>query len=505
MANWYCGSTKWSAVSAWAASTAYSVGNLRRQLAAPTVGNERVWRCTTAGTSGGSEPSWTLTQGSTTNDGSAVWTEVTGQETYGWDAAHARITNALAWMAAGDTCWVSGASAETRTTNATFTSPGTAAAPCRIICVDDTSGTPPTVEASTATYSTTGSTGISFAGFAHVKGITFNNGTGAGSGQMNFTNSNPTYYKFDTCALKIVCTSTASRINAGPGSFEDDNLLELVNTAISFGNASQSFLVRCPIIWHGGSVDSGVPPTILFRAGNQGAQPYVTVSGVDLSAMGSGTSLVDADIGNPGLYQFQGCKLGSSVALTTGTYVGPGGITAELINSAASDIGYRYEKANYQGTVSTETTIVLTGGATNLGTAFSHKFVSSANSTFDAPLAGPWMSFKNSTTGSGITVSAEVITDGVTLKDGEAWIEVDYLGVSGFPQLVRITDRCGLLSVPGSNQGSSSATWTTTGLSSPVTQVLSATFTPQEQGIVRARVMLAKASTTMYVNPEIRP
>src|SRR5712692_8270405 len=145
MANWYVGSTKWTAVTQWAALTSYSVGDLRRQLATPTVGNERVFRCTTAGISGAAEPTWTLTVGSTTTDATVVWTEVTGNNTYAWTAPHARLANAFAsgWGAAGDDFYVSNNHAETQSTAMTLTSPGTAASPCRVICVADTGSTPP--------------------------------------------------------------------------------------------------------------------------------------------------------------------------------------------------------------------------------------------------------------------------------------------------------------------------------------------------------------------------
>lgn len=56
--------------SAWAATTAYSLGNYR----SPTVANGNLYRCTTAGTSGGTEPTWPTTIGGTVADGSAVWT-----------------------------------------------------------------------------------------------------------------------------------------------------------------------------------------------------------------------------------------------------------------------------------------------------------------------------------------------------------------------------------------------------------------------------------------------
>lgn len=77
---WYCGSTKWTSVTAWAALTVTVAGTVIRQLATPTVGNERVWVCIVAGTTGAAEPSpWTFTKGSKTTDSTVTWMEVTGQ------------------------------------------------------------------------------------------------------------------------------------------------------------------------------------------------------------------------------------------------------------------------------------------------------------------------------------------------------------------------------------------------------------------------------------------
>ena len=65
---WYCNfgngtSTGYTAVTAWAASTAVVAGALRRQLAAPAVNSERVFACIVAGTTGSTEPTWVLTRG----------------------------------------------------------------------------------------------------------------------------------------------------------------------------------------------------------------------------------------------------------------------------------------------------------------------------------------------------------------------------------------------------------------------------------------------------------
>ena len=62
------------AVTAWAASTSYSVGDIRRAATAQVTG--LFFRCTTAGTSGSSEPKWGTDIGSTVTDNNCVWTAI---------------------------------------------------------------------------------------------------------------------------------------------------------------------------------------------------------------------------------------------------------------------------------------------------------------------------------------------------------------------------------------------------------------------------------------------
>lgn len=61
----------------WTASHAYSSG----QYAIPTTFDSiagqqgKIFKCTTAGTTGSSEPAWTTAEGGTVSDGTVVWTE----------------------------------------------------------------------------------------------------------------------------------------------------------------------------------------------------------------------------------------------------------------------------------------------------------------------------------------------------------------------------------------------------------------------------------------------
>lgn len=54
-------------------STAITTG----KTTIPLTPNNRMYRCTTAGTTSGSEPTWPTTAGATVTDGSVVWTEMT--------------------------------------------------------------------------------------------------------------------------------------------------------------------------------------------------------------------------------------------------------------------------------------------------------------------------------------------------------------------------------------------------------------------------------------------
>ena len=99
----------------------------------PATPNGRIYRCTTAGTTGGSEPTWPTTDNGTVNDGTAVWTEATsfldaGIITEAAGGSYARVTVAAslaAWagtQGAGTTVASSGSGGQT-SNNAAITFP----------------------------------------------------------------------------------------------------------------------------------------------------------------------------------------------------------------------------------------------------------------------------------------------------------------------------------------------------------------------------------------------
>lgn len=510
MAAWFCGSVQWSAVTAWAASTAYSVGDIRRQSATPTVGNERVWRCTTAGTSGGTEPSWTLTKGSTTTDNTVVWTEITGNSTYGWTAAAARVENLNTWITAGDDVYIANDHTQTRAASVSISSPGTVASPCRYLCVDPASD-PPTALSTGAIIAVTGSfNSVSFGGNNYVYGLTLRAGTSTNDCSITLGNNTniAQWTRLDTCTLELLGSGSFGKIQPGPannGGSTGHGLTEFINTTVKFGATSHQIYCYHQFVWKdtpSAIQGATIPSTLItFNGANMGAGDLL-LQGVDLSAAGSGKSLVDISQRRNIRCQLIDCKLGASVSLTTGSHAGRG-VIIEMINCDSSDTNYRFQRVTYPATEVQETTIVKSSGASDGTTTFSRKITTTANAKSLFPYESLPIEFWNETVGSAITVTVPVVTNGVTLTDAEAWIEVEYLGTSGYPLGNFEDDRAAdiVFTTPANQPTDSGSTWTTTGLASPVKQTLDVTITPQEKGIVRVTVCLARATTVMYYDP----
>jgi len=421
-----------------------------------------------------------------------------------WALADATLVASLVAAGAGGKSYVSDAHAETQASNMNIVSSGTAASPTKILCGDDVAE-PPTTATTSATITTTGANHMAFTGFAYVQGITFNMATGSANDAIKWTDSAPWGWTYEDCALNIVSTHSSAGFQVGNvgNNTEDDQALRFINTDISFGSTSQGFIwTTCKFEWHGGSV-TGTAPTTLFLADSSGGTGDVTLIGVDLSGFGTSKNLVDvsATAGKRTIYKFIECKLGASVTIATGDVAGPGGPEIECINCDSADTAYRWYKKACGGESLTETTIVMTGGATVNSVAVSRKVVTTATSSDVFPFYGQWHQFWNDTLTSQ-TLTVEIVSDNVTFDDDEVWVELHYLGTSGFPIATLLTDRVADFLTTPANQASSSQAWTTTGLTTPNKQALAVTFTAAEAGLIMWRVAAAKPSSTFYYDPD---
>lgn len=513
MAVWYCGSTKWTAVTAWAASTAYSVGDLRRQLATPTVGNERVFRCTTAGTSGGTEPTWTITKGGTTNDNTCVWTEVTGNSTYGWGAAAARLklflNGSSSWAATGDTIYVSNNHAESGTDTKVFRPPVGTTAVTRVLCVND-GAAPPTALATTATVTQPSGGDIYIPegpGAIYVYGITFDQASSTAGINFGYGASSTlgAYASLEACTFKMSASSATPYVIFGGTQVAQGTSLFLRDCKFVFGHASQQIRLGSAIstVVGGSIAATGTVPTTLFRTSQPG---HHTFYGVDVSALGSGKNLLDATnstvAATLGLVD---CKLGASVSLTSGSLATTANVQMTVINSDSSDTVYRYAAVDTVATEQHETTIVRSGGASDGTTTVARKVVTTATCSIVAPYESAPIEFWN-TNLSAQTITIPIISSG-SLTNADVWLEVEYLGTSGNPLGTIVSGRVSdpIFGTPATHPTDSSSVWASAP-STPVQQSLvSPVFTAAKAGLIRVWVKVAKASTTLYYDPKPVP
>ena len=149
--------------------------------------------------------------------------------------------------------------------------------------------------------------------------------------------------------------------------------------------------------------------------------------------------------------------------------------------------------------------LVRTGGASDGVTPISGKLASNGDAEYPLVVVETTdISIWNDSVGSSKTVTVEILHDSATnLTDGEIWLEVEYLGTSGFPLSSFVSDAKSDVLATAADQTTSSETWTTTGMTNPNKQKLSVTFTPQEAGYFQAKVYLAKASKTVYICPKL--
>lgn len=420
-----------------------------------------------------------------------------------WALAKATLAGAITGSAAGDTYYVSQVHAESTAGFVTLTFPGTLASPNNVICAND-AAEPPTAVATSGTITATGSNNITLAGSAYIYGLTFISGTSTGAANLTVGNGDATAQTLERCELRVGTTSTTSRLFLGSNANANEGYLRLKDCVLRFSNASQGVAIGQRLLFvDGGSISASGSAITTFVATATSNGVDAVFSGVDLSAGASAMNLLAASQAAAGKVVFRNCKLPASWSgsLLAGAPVHMG-FRAEMHNCDSTDTNYRLWVEDYSGSIKSETTVVRTGGASDGTTALSWRMVSTANAeypliTLDSPEIARW----NDTTGSAITVTVEIITDNVTLTDAECWLEVQYLGTSGFPLGLFVNDCKTDFLATATNQTTSSVSWTTTGLGTPVKQALSVTFTPQEKGYLQAVVKLAKASTTVYVDP----
>jgi hypothetical protein len=516
MAFWYCSgditntSSKYYAVAKWAATTAYTLGQIVRQNATPTVGSERCFRCTTAGTSLSSEPTWVLTKGSTTTEsGGPVWTEVTGNSTYGWSAPHCRLETAMSWAAAGDTVYLDSAHSQTASATATnLAGSGTAANPVKVLSVNSSTAPPTALLAGASVANTENLAGcIDIYGFTYFNGVTFNTSGGGTSSVLyiSYAGSSSNLI-FEGCIFQLKNSATPCMYLGAPSTQSSD--ITFINTTTVANGAC-----ACAIQFAGGTFTWRDTVSALGTTYNTTEVIALNLNSrgvINLQGLGLGENVSEliylGSVTSPSsvLINVSDCELGA-IAITGGTPTSRYG-TINLTRSDTGSLNYRSEKYMFEGSVVTDAANYNNAGASDGTTAYSLKMVTTTYSSFKFPLYSQDIMIWNDVVGVSKTVSLEIASS-ATLTADQIWLEVEGLTNASYPisatQSSAAATLASLQGTAGSAVPTSSATWTDPGISTPVLQTLSVTFTPQMKGPMKARVCLAKPSATVWIDPKL--
>lgn len=427
-----------------------------------------------------------------------------------WALADATIAGSSAGDTAGDTTWVSDNHAETTAGAVTFACAGTNATPSRLLCGND-AAEPPTALATTATVTTTGVNAINLAGTFYCYGISFISGA-----SINCNNAAVNGIQiYENCSFQLTNGGSGGIWAAGVQNNQTYRT-ELINCTFKPSNANNVHSIAGDTVIRGGSFLAGSAALVsVFKPQTDRTAGNLDCSGFDFSNLGSTMNLFYGSGINSGRFVVRDCKLPASWTglLVASGLVGPGE-RFEMHNCDSGDTQYRLWVEDYAGSTKSETTIIRTGGASDGTTGLAWKMVTSANAEYPTiKLESPEIMQWNATLSS-ITATVEIVHDtnvaggqgagtGSRFQDDEIWLEVMYLGTTGFPLGTWIRDSKADVLATAADQADSTETWTTTGLTTPQKQKLSVTFTPAEIGYIVARVVVAKASKTIYVCPKI--
>ena len=409
-----------------------------------------------------------------------------------WAKAATTIATAGGAEAAGDRILMGSAYSESVAT-VSIALAGSATSPVQLLSgtKDTTSGI--TALIAGATITTTSTTHL-WSGNFYAYGVNFV-GSSSSSHNIHFGWNSADVVMLDTCNIRHTGAGSSSEMNFGCATDDNGSVVTLKNCGLRLGAATQRIYYYSDVRIFGGAWESGgTAPSAIFQSG-AGRGHKLTVEGFDFTNAGTAVNLHGNGQGGASAI-FRDITLAAS---WTGAPIADAslveGIRVEVWNYKVGSTWNRFWIKDRRCSLTAETTLVRTGGSSDADGNYSVKMVTTANCAWPSSVARS-MDFvvDNSTTGSSITVTMEILRDSATnLTDREVWLEVEE------PDGTITNDACATVITSAADQTTSSETWTTTGMANPNKQKLAVTINASKAGPLLCRVMCAKPSTTFYI------
>lgn len=441
-----------------------------------------------------------------------------------WGTGNAKqtVAGALAVATAGDVIAVDAAGTFTATAAITWTPPAggiaiisSTAGSSGTTTVTPSAGAVEAVGAASAAFTIASAAGSAM----FIYGMTINSGTNNASScvtSIAATTSVNSYVECNSCTLGLPTIHTGGQLKLGGNGFAtiQGTYIRLKNCTFSAGSRAGG-----PLIGLGQAVIEIINPTLSFGATQPASlfgqltqtssDAILTIKDGDLSAYNGANAYITLASITSSAIIIRNCKISGTPALTTGSWpVGSSG-SIELRNVDSGNTTYTYQYQNANGTLTQSTSVYNNadtqfGGATNI----SWQIVTTANASQFYPFISPPIEqWTTKTTAQTATIEIAQASGAASLTDQDIWCDFEYAASASDPHYTFVSGRnAAPITGIGVNWTTSTAAWT--GLTTPVLQKLNPTgngntFTAAAVGLLMSRVIVAKQSTTVYIDPQL--